>query len=72
MKLGREEFFGHEQILKLTTQINKRTLSGHTFIQIKEKALLKLLQNNTEWLDFVGITLVLYKNNHYIRWGVEE
>jgi hypothetical protein len=72
MKLGREEFFGHEQILKLTTQINKRTLSGHTFIQIKEKALLKLLQNNTEWLDFVGITLVLYKNNHYIRWGIDE
>lgn len=70
-KLGREEFFGHEQIIKLTSQINKRTVSGHSFIHIKEKYLLKLLQANEEWLDYVGIILVLHKNNYYLRWGTE-
>ena len=70
MKLDRDEFFGHDKIQKLTNQINKRALSGFVFLVIKDKELIKLLKNNIEWLDYVGISFEAksVKGNCVISW----
>jgi hypothetical protein len=70
MKLKREEFFGHEKIQKLTNQINKRTLSGFVYLSIKEKDIIKLLKDNVDWLDYIGISLEENKEKKTvtIRW----
>ncbi len=57
MKLKREEFFSHVKIQKLANQINKKTNLGFTYIYIKDSKLIKLLEENTDWLDYVGITI---------------
>lgn len=56
-KLLREDFFGHPIIQKLTNQINKKTLDGFCFMYIKDKKTIKLLRDNDEWMDYVGIAL---------------
>ena len=56
-KLEREDFFGHPLVLKLTTQINKKTIDGFCFMYLKEKKVVKLLRENDEWLDVVGIVI---------------
>lgn len=72
MKLQRDEFFGNDKILKLTTQINKRTINGFHYLNIRDPYLIILLKENIDWLDYVGITIqTKEKNLITIRWGVQ-
>jgi hypothetical protein len=57
MRLKREDFFGHEKIIKLTTVINKKTIEGYNYMTIKDQELITLLIENKDWLDYVGITI---------------
>jgi len=68
-KLSRDEFFGHPDILKLINKINKKAISEFSYIHIKEKKLIKLLKNNEDWLDFVGITLSLKNKILCLKWS---
>lgn len=56
-KLTRDEFFGHPDVLKLTNKINKKSLDEFSYIYIKDKKLIRILKENIDWLDFVGIIL---------------
>ncbi len=67
-KLSRDEFFGHPEILKLTNKINKKSINEFSYIYIKEKKLIKLLKNNEDWLDFVGISIIIRKKILCLKW----
>ena len=62
MRMTREDFFSHTKIQKLATQINKKTNSGFNYIYIKDNKLIKLLEENSDWLDYVGISLEMKKD----------
>jgi hypothetical protein len=72
-KLGRDEFFGHPAIQKLASQINKKTLEGFSFMYIKDKKVVKLLKDNENWLDYIGIIIEWrQKKKHlFIKWTAE-
>jgi hypothetical protein len=59
MRMLREDFFSNIKIQKLTTQINKKTNAGFNYIYIKDKQLIKLLEDNSDWLDYAGICLIM-------------
>ena len=69
-KLGRDEFFGHPSIQKLASQINKKTLEGFCFMYIKDKKVVKLLKDNTGWLDYIGIVIEWRQKRKqlFIKW----
>lgn len=69
-RLKREDFFGNPKIQKLTSQINKKTKSGETHLIIKEVTLINFLQENSDWLDYVGISMKYKKEKKtlMIRW----
>lgn len=70
MRLTREDFFSHTKIQKLANQINKKTNLGFTYLYIKDVKLIKLLQENIDWLDYVGITINIRtdKKTLCIKW----
>jgi hypothetical protein len=68
MRLKREEFFGHEKIIKLTTIINKKTIEGYNYMTIKDQELITFLLENKDWLDYVGITIKTDKLT-IIKWS---
>jgi len=70
MRLKREDFFGNPKIQKLTSQINKKTKLGDTHLVIKEASLISFLQENEDWLDYVGISIKYKKEKQtlMIRW----
>lgn len=72
-KLGRDEFFGHPLVQKLAVQINKKTLDGFCFMYLKDKKTIRVLRDNDEWLDFIGITIEWrQKKKHlFIKWVKE-
>lgn len=72
-KLDRDEFFGHPLVQKLAIQINKKTLDGFCFMYLKDKKTIKLLKDNDEWLDFIGIIIEWrQKKKHlFIKWVKE-
>jgi hypothetical protein len=57
MKLKREDFFSHTRIQKLAGLINKKTLAGFNYLYVKDNKLIKLLKENSDWLDYIGISL---------------
>lgn len=69
-RLPRDEFFGDDKIKKLTSQINRRTLDGFNYINIRDKDYIKFLKNNADWLDYIGITLEENKKRktYILRW----
>jgi hypothetical protein len=70
MRLKREEFFSHSKVQKLANQINKKTNLGFTYLYVKDSKLIKLLQDNIDWLDYVGITIKIRadKKTLCIKW----
>ena len=56
-RLLREDFFSHDKIQRLAKQINKKTNLGFNYLYIKDKGLIKLLNDNLDWLDYIGITI---------------
>lgn len=69
-KLNRDEFFGHPDVLKLTNKINKKSINEFSYIYVKEKKLIKLLTENIDWLDLVGIVLTFKdkKKTLCVKW----
>lgn len=69
-KLSREDFFGSSHVQKLTNQINKKTLGGFNYLYLKDKKLIKYLQTNKDWLDYVGICLIYKKDKKMlmVKW----
>jgi hypothetical protein len=72
-KLSREDFFGNPLMLKLASIINKKSLEGFNFLYLKDKKTIKLLKNNTDWLEIVGITIEWrQKKKHlFVKWVKE-
>jgi hypothetical protein len=72
-RLSREDFFGHEKIIKLATNIHKKNKQNVNFISIREPVLRKLLIDNEDWLDYIGISLKI-KDKKYIviKWELPE
>lgn len=70
MRLPREDFFSHTKIVKLANQINKKTNLGFNYLYIKDTKLIKLLEENIDWLDYVGITISMRhdKKSLCIKW----
>lgn len=66
--LTRDEFFGHEKILKLTSLINRRTKNGFYYLIIKDTDLINLIINNDDWFDYIGITITKVDDNIKIKW----
>lgn len=56
-RLKREDFFGNEKIIKLAKQISKKSKEDINYLNIKDKKLQKLLIDNADWLDYVGISV---------------
>lgn len=68
-KLGRDEFFGHPDILKLSMKINKKAMKQFSYIYITDKKLIKLLNLNLDWLDVVGLVLEMKnKRTACLKW----
>ena len=69
-KLSREDFYSHIRIHKLSGVINKKTLAGFNYMYIRDKQTIKFLQENVDWLDYVGITISYRKDKKqlYIKW----
>lgn len=72
-KLLREDFFGHPIVIKLASQINKKTIDGFCFMYVKDKKTIKLLKDNDEWLDYIGIIIEYRpkKKQLFIKWTKE-
>jgi hypothetical protein len=69
-RLLKEDFFSHDKIQRLAKQINKKTQLGFNYIYIKDKPLIKLLNENVDWLDYIGITVTLRpdKKSICVKW----
>ena len=69
MKLDRHDFFGHPQINKLCSSILKKSRLNSNRLIIKDVDLQKLLLDNENWLDYVGIKIYIKdKKTFYIKW----
>lgn len=67
--INRDDFFGDERIIKLTSQINRRTKNNFYYLLIRDKELIYLLINNDDWLDYIGISVTIVdKNTIKIKW----
>jgi hypothetical protein len=57
MRLERDEFFGHEKIKKMASQIAKKTKSKINNMPIRDPELIKILVENIDWLDYIGFII---------------
>ena len=70
-RLLREDFFGHDKILKLSTKISKKSKQNINYLNIKDPDLREILIQNVEWLDYIGITLCIKDERTItIRWEI--
>jgi len=70
-KLLREDFFGHEKVIKVASLINKKTKQHINYLNIHDKEIIKILVANEDWLDFVGISLKIKdKKTIILRWEI--
>lgn len=71
MKLKREDFFSHEKMIKIISVINRKSLLGFNYTYIKDKPTIKLLKDNIDWLDYVGISIYMKpdKKTLCLKWN---
>lgn len=69
-RLSRDDFFGHEKVVKLAKQIAKRTRMGHSYLNIKDDELINLLISNKDWLDYIGIYIRDKGEKIMLRWEI--
>lgn len=70
-RLPRAEFFGHDKILKLSSKIAKKSKQNTNYLNIKDQELIKLLCENVEWLDYIGITIKIKDGKTItLRWEI--
>ena len=71
-RLAREDFFGHEKIVKLTNQIAKKSRQQINYLNVRDPDTNQLLVENADWLDYIGITVkVKDEKTVTIRWEIK-
>lgn len=71
-RLAREDFFGHEKIVKLTNQIAKKSKQKINYLNVKDPETNEILLQNVDWLDYIGITVkVKDEKTITIRWEIQ-
>lgn len=57
--LRRDEFFYHADVIKLANKIAKKTREGMNRLNLRDQELNKLLIDNRDWLDYMGILVII-------------
>lgn len=71
-RLAREDFFGHEKIVKLTNQIAKKSKQKINYLNVRDHDTIKILLENVDWLDYIGIIVKIKDEKTItIRWEIQ-